>query len=95
MKKLISLCLSLVLALALAVPAAAAEAGETVAVQVNGETVTFPDAAPELKDGRTIWRDFMPGQPAWGTTAPWSFIFFCFAAWTAASSYAGASLSSK
>lgn len=54
MKKLISLCLSLVLALALAVPAAAAEAGETVAVQVNGEAVTFPDAAPELKDGRTM-----------------------------------------
>lgn len=53
MKKLIPLCLALILALALAVPASAAESGG-VAVQVNGETVAFPNAAPELKDGRTM-----------------------------------------
>lgn len=53
MKKLIPLCLALILSLALAVPASAAESG-AVAVQVNGELVTFPNAAPELKDGRTM-----------------------------------------
>lgn len=53
MKKLIPLCLALILALALAVPASAAESGG-VSVQVNGETVAFPNAAPELKDGRTM-----------------------------------------
>lgn len=53
MKKLIPLCLALILALALAVPASAAES-EAVAVQVNGETVAFPNASPELKDGRTM-----------------------------------------
>lgn len=57
MKKLFPLCLALVLALALAIPAAASDAASQpagVAVQVNGENVTFPNASPEVTNGRTM-----------------------------------------
>ena len=57
MKKLLSLCLSLMLALTLAIPAAAANtlaAGDGVSVQVNGEDVAFPNASPEVANGRTM-----------------------------------------
>jgi len=62
MKKLLPLCLSLILALILAIPAAASSAptaGSTpasskVAVQVNGKNVTFPNASPEVINGRTM-----------------------------------------
>ena len=63
MKKLLSLCLSLILALTLAIPAAASSAptavpiaapANGVSVQVNGENVTFPDASPEITNGRTM-----------------------------------------
>ncbi len=59
MKKLLSLCLSLLLSLVLAIPAAAgstpaAQPANGVAVQVNGEDVTFPDASPEVTNGRTM-----------------------------------------
>lgn len=66
MKKLISLALTLVLALSLTVPAFAAGTAVTAAapvstaassgvgVKLNGKSVTFPDAKPELKNGRTM-----------------------------------------
>ena len=62
MKKCISLCLALILCLALAVTASAAEAdGPTAsfstggaAVMVNGETVDFDGAKPEISGGRTM-----------------------------------------
>ena len=58
MKKLLPLCLALMLALALAIPAAASSAASQpaagVAVQVNGENVTFPNASPEVTNGRTM-----------------------------------------
>ena len=62
MKKITALVLSLVLALSLSVPALAAETAATTAapakqdiqVVLNGETVTFPDARPELTSGRTM-----------------------------------------
>lgn len=53
MKKLISLCLSLVLALALAVPASAAET-DGVTMMVNGEYIDFDGGAPEISGGRTM-----------------------------------------
>ena len=54
MKKLVALCLSLLLTLTLAAPAAAAGKDDGVKVQVNGRLVDFPDAAPEVVDGRTM-----------------------------------------
>ena len=58
MKKLLPLCLVLVLALALAVPAAASSAASLsaagVSVQVNGENISFPNASPEVTNGRTM-----------------------------------------
>ena len=59
MKKLLSLVLALVLALSLAAPAFAAGTAETasksgVGVILNGKAVSFPDAKPELKSGRTM-----------------------------------------
>jgi len=59
MKKLLSLVFALVLALSLTVPAFAAGTAETaskssVGVILNGKSVTFPDAKPELKSGRTM-----------------------------------------
>ena len=57
MKKFVTLCLSLILALSLAIPAAASAAPAVpagVSVQVNGENVTFPDAAPAVINGRTM-----------------------------------------
>lgn len=55
MKKFLSLTLALVLALALAVPSYAAEPEiETVGVIVDGERISFSDAAPELRSGQTM-----------------------------------------
>lgn len=59
MKKLLSLVLALVLALSLTVPAFAAGTTQTaskssVGVILNGKPVTFTDAKPELKNGRTM-----------------------------------------
>ena len=54
MKKLVALCLSLLLTLTLTAPAAAAGKDDGVKVQVNGRLVDFPDAAPEVVDGRTM-----------------------------------------
>ena len=55
MKKFLSLALSLVLALALVVPSYAAEPeAETVGVIVDGERISFSDAAPELRNGKTM-----------------------------------------
>lgn len=57
MKKCISLCMALVLCLALAVTASAAEADASagrVAVMVNGESVDFDGAQPEIAGGRTM-----------------------------------------
>lgn len=53
MKKLLPLCLALVLALALAIPAAA-QSADGVSVQLNGENVSFPNASPEVTNGRTM-----------------------------------------
>lgn len=61
MKKLITLVLTLALALSLTVPAFAAGTTTTatatpsgIGVILNGKAVTFPDAEPVLKDGRTM-----------------------------------------
>ena len=63
MKKLISLMLTLALALSLTVPAfavnttaatTAAAAASSIGVILNGKAVTFSDAKPELKNGRTM-----------------------------------------
>ncbi|MBU5625644.1 copper amine oxidase N-terminal domain-containing protein [Oscillibacter sp. MSJ-2] len=56
MKKILSLALALVLALALAVPSFAVEttAQKDIQVVLNGESVAFPDAKPELTSGRTM-----------------------------------------
>ncbi len=53
-RRLLSLALSGALALSLASPALAAPAGSGIAVQLDGKKLTFTDAAPQARDGRTF-----------------------------------------
>ncbi len=53
MQRGIGLLMMLALTFALAVSASAVDA-ESVSVQLNGETLTFSDAAPTIQDGRTM-----------------------------------------
>ncbi len=53
-RRLLSLVLSGALALSLASPALASPAGSGIAVQLDGKELTFTDAAPQARDGRTF-----------------------------------------